>query len=151
MKPLGIWAVITVAVLVAPSSTWGCLAASYCLSDPSGYHASGVSPEDACNNVEQLGGNAFTSNKVELVQEVDDNAWSTELPERSDPADLVPVPEPVSIVIWSVAGGVGAAAALAAKRRRRQVRGRWSEESRRAILDVIEGKRRASSSHLVDL
>ncbi|MGA2254824.1 MAG: hypothetical protein ABSG53_09195 [Thermoguttaceae bacterium] len=49
-----------------------------------------------------------------------------------------PVPEPVSIAIWGVGAGLAGAAAL---RRRKQPRGRWSEENRQAIFQVIEGKR----------
>lgn len=47
------------------------------------------------------------------------------------------VPEPTSIVVWTLAAGLGAAGSVAARRRRT----RWSEDSRRAILGIIEGGR----------
>jgi hypothetical protein len=50
-----------------------------------------------------------------------------------------PVPEPATLLIWGL-GGLGAAGAMAASRRK-QPRGRWSEENRRAIYDIVEGKR----------
>jgi hypothetical protein len=43
-------------------------------------------------------------------------------------------PEPATLVIWGVLGAAGAAAV----RRHRQPKGRWSAESRQAILQVIE-------------
>lgn len=49
-----------------------------------------------------------------------------------------PVPEPTSLAIWSIIAGLGAAGATVARRRRTAGRGRWSSESRQAILEIIE-------------
>jgi len=55
------------------------------------------------------------------------------------PSDLIP--EPASLLIWSVVGGLGAAG-VALKRRRQAKAGRWSDENRQAIFEVVEGRRR---------
>jgi hypothetical protein len=47
------------------------------------------------------------------------------------------IPEPASLAIWAVAGGLGAAG-LALKRRRQNSRTRWPEENRQAIMSIIE-------------
>jgi hypothetical protein len=47
-----------------------------------------------------------------------------------------PIPEPASLVVWSV---IGAATGLGALRRRRA---RWSKENRQAIVEVIQSGRR---------
>ena len=47
------------------------------------------------------------------------------------------VPEPVSLAIWGVAGGLGAMG-LSLRRRR----SRWSDENRQAIVDIVEGRAR---------
>jgi len=44
------------------------------------------------------------------------------------------VPEPTTLAIWGLGLGVAGAAAL---RRRKQRGGRWSEENRQAIFQVI--------------
>ena len=49
-----------------------------------------------------------------------------------------PVPEPASVVIWSVLGAGAAAGGLALRRRRAPVRAPWSEENRKASFEVIE-------------
>ena len=48
------------------------------------------------------------------------------------------IPEPASLIIWSVAGGLGAAGLGLRKR----PRGRWSDENRQAIMDVVKGRAR---------
>jgi len=48
------------------------------------------------------------------------------------------VPEPATIAIWGLGAGLAGAAAL---RRRKQPKGRWSEENRQAIFQVIERRR----------
>jgi len=48
------------------------------------------------------------------------------------------IPEPASVVIWSVLGAGAAAGGLALCRRRTRVRGPWSEENRKAIFEIIE-------------
>lgn len=48
-----------------------------------------------------------------------------------------PVPEPASLIVWSVLAGGTAGFAVAGKRRRATA-GRWSHENRDAILAVIE-------------
>jgi post-segregation antitoxin (ccd killing protein) len=53
------------------------------------------------------------------------------------PAGSNPVPEPIAIAIWGVLGAAGAAA----MRRHKQAKGRWSEENRQAIFQVIEHSR----------
>jgi hypothetical protein len=45
-------------------------------------------------------------------------------------------PEPTSLAIWAIAGGLGAAG-LRFKRRRQ---GRWSDENRQAIMDIVQGR-----------
>ena len=55
-----------------------------------------------------------------------------------DPPDPPPVPEPTTLAIWGLGLGLAGAASL---RRRNQGKGRWSEESRRAIFRVIEQNR----------
>ncbi len=55
----------------------------------------------------------------------------------NQPSDNFPVPEPVAVVIWGVGAVLAGAAAL---RRRKQPRGRWSEENRQAILQIIDSK-----------
>jgi hypothetical protein len=50
-----------------------------------------------------------------------------------------PVPEPTSLAIWAIAGGLGAAG-LRFKRRRE---GAWSDESRQSIMGVVHGRPRA--------
>jgi hypothetical protein len=50
---------------------------------------------------------------------------------------LAAVPEPASIVVWSVLAG-GAAGFAVRKRRQRGPAGRWNPEDRQAILSVIE-------------
>ncbi len=47
------------------------------------------------------------------------------------------VPEPITLCIWSVLGAAGAAAF----RRHKLPKGRWSEENRQAIFDIIERSR----------
>jgi len=48
------------------------------------------------------------------------------------------IPEPASVVIWSVLGAGAAAGGLALRRRRAPARGHWSEENRKAIFEIIE-------------
>jgi hypothetical protein len=52
--------------------------------------------------------------------------------------DLPAVPEPTSLAIWAIAGGLGAAG-LSFKRRRQ---GRWSDDNRQAIMDIVQGRSR---------
>ena len=49
-----------------------------------------------------------------------------------------PVPEPASLAIWAIAGGLGAAG-LSLKRCRQ---GRWSDENRQAIMGIVQGRSR---------
>jgi len=55
----------------------------------------------------------------------------------SHDAETNPIPEPASLLVWSV---IGAAAGLGALRRRRA---RWSKENRNAICQIIEQGHRA--------
>jgi hypothetical protein len=55
---------------------------------------------------------------------------------------LSAVPEPASLVVWSVLAGGAAGFAVSRKRRRQALQGRWSPETRDAILEVIGGKAR---------
>lgn len=49
-----------------------------------------------------------------------------------------PVPEPASIVVWSVLAGGAAGIGVARKRRRSAPQGRWSDENRQAIMSIID-------------
>jgi hypothetical protein len=49
---------------------------------------------------------------------------------------LPDVPEPASIAIWALIGGMGAAGV--AMKRRKNRHGRWSDENRQAIMSIIE-------------
>ena len=55
-----------------------------------------------------------------------------------EPQVLAAVPEPASLVVWSVLAG--GAAGLAVRRRRKASQGRWSPEAREAIFDIVQGR-----------
>jgi len=48
------------------------------------------------------------------------------------------VPEPASIVVWSMLAGSAARFGVARKRRKQAPAGRWSEDNRQAIFAMIE-------------
>ncbi len=50
------------------------------------------------------------------------------------------VPEPASLVVWSLLAG-GAAGLTVGRRRREVAQGRWSSDTRQAILDAVSGPR----------
>lgn len=54
------------------------------------------------------------------------------------PANVLSVPEPASIVVWSLLAGGAAGVGVARKRRQKAPKGRWSAESRQAIFSVID-------------
>jgi len=56
---------------------------------------------------------------------------------RYDAGTFSVVPEPTTLAIWGLLGVAGAAAL----RRRKQPRGRWSQENRQAVIQIIESKR----------
>lgn len=50
------------------------------------------------------------------------------------------VPEPTSIVVWSLLAGGSAGIAVARRRRRAEHGGRWSNETREAVLAIFDAK-----------
>lgn len=54
------------------------------------------------------------------------------------------VPEPASLVVWSVLAGGAAGFAVGRKRRKKTPHGHWSSENREAILAIIDSKARLS-------
>ena len=81
---------------------------------------------------------AIELNNLDGTGAQDQAVFAQTLSGGSQPDDSFVVPEPVTAVIWGVGAGLAGAAAL---RRRKQPRGRWSEENRQAILQIIDNKR----------
>jgi len=52
--------------------------------------------------------------------------------------DMIMVPEPASLVVWSVLAGSAAGLTVARRRRQNAPAGRWSNESRSAIFAVVD-------------
>lgn len=59
-----------------------------------------------------------------------------------DTVDSGHLPEPASVVVWSVLAAGGAALAWHRRRTTIMVRGHWPPEARRAILDIVGANRR---------
>jgi len=81
---------------------------------------------------------AWTSDNI---NDVKNGTWGDEQDQLVIvPGGLPDVPEPTSLAIWAMVGGLGAAGA-AFRRRRQNGRTAWSEENRQGIMSIIQGGR----------